>query len=163
VRPRRVLSASTRRAAASPVCGAGPRNPLTSSGRHESLSAPAWYFDLHPVARDLPRANGEVPLQLAHHLHSQGRRYIDASELELCNAVGTPIAEIDLLAYADGQVIVAEALNQHDQQRSGGVDHDASPCRLGSLLWLRRWLGLDEGEALAAVADLLYAESACCE
>ncbi|MET8530307.1 hypothetical protein [Micromonospora sp. NPDC005172] len=90
-----------------PRCGAA--NPLTSARWHQPVSGPPWYFDLHPVARDLLRDHGEVPLQLADYLRSRSRRYTDAAELELCNSAGSPIAEIDLPAYADGQVVIAEA------------------------------------------------------
>ncbi|WP_157241165.1 hypothetical protein [Catenuloplanes japonicus] len=92
---------------ACPRCRA--TNPLTSERWREPASGPGWYFDLHPVARDLLRDNGEVPLQLAHYLRSTARSYTDASEFELCGPDGDPIAELDLPAYVDGQVITGEA------------------------------------------------------
>ncbi|WP_405102992.1 hypothetical protein [Micromonospora sp. NBC_01412] len=87
-----------------PRCQAS--NPLTSTRWRQPVSGPTWYFDLHPVARDLLRNNGEVPLQLAHHLRAQARRYTDSAEFELCNSSGSALVELDLPAYADGQVIV---------------------------------------------------------
>ncbi|MET8066543.1 hypothetical protein [Micromonospora sp. NPDC005313] len=90
-----------------PRCQAS--NPLTSTRWRQPVSGPTWYFDLHPVARDLLRDNGEVPLQLAHHLRLKSRRYTDSAEFELCNDSGTALVELDLPAYVDGQVIVAEA------------------------------------------------------
>jgi hypothetical protein len=90
-----------------PRCQA--HNPLTRKRWVTPASGPNWYFDLHPVVRDLLRDNGEVPLQLALHLRRTTRSYTDASELELFDAAGKRIAELDLPAYADGQVVVAEA------------------------------------------------------
>jgi hypothetical protein len=83
-------------------------NPLTQPRWRHPSTGPQWFFDLHPVARDLLRSNGEVPLQLAHYLRGMARSYTDASEFELCEA-GKPRAELDLPAYADEQVVVGEA------------------------------------------------------
>jgi hypothetical protein len=106
----RVAFTSLDRAGSSIIClRCGSDNALVSARWRYPPAGPAWYFDLHPVARDLLRDHGEVPLQLAHHLRSQARLYTDAAELEICNAAGSPVVEIDLPAYADGQVIVAEA------------------------------------------------------
>ncbi|MCM4082275.1 hypothetical protein [Paractinoplanes hotanensis] len=83
-------------------------NSLTQPRWRHPAKGPQWFFDLHPVARDLLGSNGEVPLQLAHHLRALARSYTDASEFELCEA-GRPKAELDLPAHADKQVIVGEA------------------------------------------------------
>ena len=69
---------------------------------------PTWFYHLHPLARDLLKQHGEVPLLLSHHLRSVSRSYTDISELELLDS-GNPIAECDLLAAVDGTVIAAEA------------------------------------------------------
>lgn len=89
-----------------PRCHA--RNPLTSARWHKPINGPTWYFDLHPVARDLLRNHGEVPLQLAHYLRTRARTYADTAEFELCDISGAAQVEVDLPAYADGQLIVAE-------------------------------------------------------
>ena len=83
-------------------------NPLTSDRWRVPVGGPAWYFDLHPVARDLLREHGDVPLQLAQYLRTKARAYVDAAEFELGDGSANRIAEVDLPAYVDGELIVAE-------------------------------------------------------
>jgi hypothetical protein len=88
-------------------CGAV--SDLTQKQWRLPVEEPSWFYDLHPVARELLTDHGEIPLLLSRHLRSTSRRYDDAPELELRDASGTPVAEADLVAVSDDDVIVAEA------------------------------------------------------
>jgi len=90
-----------------PRCGAA--NELAQAQWRDPVEEPSWYYDLHPVARELLADHGEVPLLLSRHLRSGSRRYDDVPELELRDASGSPAAEADLIAVGDDEVIVAEA------------------------------------------------------
>ena len=90
-----------------PRCGA--TNELAQVQWRLPVEEPSWYYDLHPVARELLAEHGEVPLLLSRHLRSVSRRYDDAPELELRDASGNPVAEADLIAISDDDLIVAEA------------------------------------------------------
>jgi hypothetical protein len=90
-----------------PRCGAA--NELARKQWRDPVEEPSWYYDLHPVARELLADHGEVPLLLSRHLRSAARRYDDVPELELRNASGSPVAEADLIAVSDDDLIVAEA------------------------------------------------------
>jgi hypothetical protein len=90
-----------------PRCGTP--NDLARTRWRDPVEEPKWYYDLHPVARELLADHGEVPLLLSRHLRSTARRYDDVPELELRDGSGSPVAEADLIAAADNEVIVAEA------------------------------------------------------
>jgi len=90
-----------------PRCGAA--NELARVQWRDPLDEPSWYYDLHPVARELLADHGEVPLLLSRHLRSGSRRYDDVPELELRDTSGNPAAEADLIAVSDDEVIAAEA------------------------------------------------------
>lgn len=90
-----------------PRCGTA--NELAMTQWRDPVEEPKWYYDLHPVARELLADHGEVPLLLSRHLRSAARRYDDVPELELRDASGNPVAEADLIAAANDQVILAEA------------------------------------------------------
>lgn len=90
-----------------PRCGAA--NELARVQWRDPVEEPSWYYDLHPVARELLADHGEVPLLLSRHLRSGSRRYDDVPELELRDASGSPVAEADLIAVSADDVIVAEA------------------------------------------------------
>jgi hypothetical protein len=83
--------------------------PPYSAVWHPAAAEPKWYYDLHPVARELLADHGEVPLLLSRHLRSTARRYDDVPELELRDASDKPVAEADLVAVGNDEVIVAEA------------------------------------------------------
>ena len=90
-----------------PRCGTA--NELARAQWRDPVEEPSWYYDLHPVARELLADHGEVPLLLSRHLRSGSRRYDDVPELELRDDSGNPVAEADLIAVGDDEVIVAEA------------------------------------------------------
>ena len=99
-----------------PRCGAA--NELAQTQWRDPVEEPTWYYDLHPVARELLADHGEVPLLLSRHLRSTSRRYDDVPELELRDASGNPVAEADLIAVGDDEVIVAEAKSNDALGRS---------------------------------------------
>lgn len=90
-----------------PRCGSA--NELAQRRWRRPAEEPSWYYDLHPIARDLLASHGEVPLLLSRYLRAASRRYHDAAELELRDASGKPVAEADLIAISDDDLIVAEA------------------------------------------------------
>lgn len=90
-----------------PRCGTA--NELARTLWRDPVEEPKWYYDLHPVARELLADHGEVPLLLSRHLRSTARRYDDVPELELRDSSGNPVAEADLIAAGNDEVIVAEA------------------------------------------------------
>lgn len=85
------------------------RDELVHDRWNRAGPEPAWYYDLHPAARELFRQHGDVPLLLSRYLRTASRRYTDVAELEMADAAGHGLAEADLLAHADGRVITAEA------------------------------------------------------
>lgn len=83
-------------------------NELVQARWRKPYAEPAWYYNLHPVARDLLTSRGEIPLLLAHHLRrNSSRSYADVAEVELLSS-GNAVAECDLVASVDGWVAVAE-------------------------------------------------------
>lgn len=89
-------------------------NALDQARWRDPFEEPTWYYDLHPTIRTLVVQNGDVPLVLSHHLRTTTRAYTDVAELELYDANGSALAELDLLAHADGQLITAEAKRPAD-------------------------------------------------
>lgn len=92
-----------------PQCAAV--NTLVSA-RWKEGSEPTWYYDLFAPFRDLLRDHGDVPILAATELRRRARVYADVPELEffeLDDAAERAVAEIDLIANVDGQVLVVEA------------------------------------------------------
>jgi hypothetical protein len=90
-----------------PRCGC--LNDLTLDAWREPADEPQWYYDLHQVARDFLRDNGHAPAQLAHYLSRKVRDYADCAEMNLLRrGTRTSIAEVDLVAFADGRLLTAE-------------------------------------------------------
>ena len=93
-----------------PRCG--HENDLTQPRWRDPVSEPTWYYDLHAAARELLDQNGDVPLLTARHLRRGARSYVDVAEIELVQLAGSKkIAECDLLAHVDNELVVAEAKN----------------------------------------------------
>jgi hypothetical protein len=90
-----------------PRCSA--LNDLSQPRWRKPDTEPQWYYDLHPTVREHLSQDGDIPLLLSHYLRTKARRYVDVAELELIDAVGNPLAEADLIAISDGQLITAEA------------------------------------------------------
>lgn len=86
-------------------CGAS--NHLEAA-RWRTGSEPSWYYDLHGSFRELLSTRGDVPLLAAASLRTGTRQYGDCAEVEFLDGEKR-IAEVDLVAHADGRVIVVEA------------------------------------------------------
>lgn len=91
---------------ACPRCSAF--SDLTQPRWRKPTDEPRWYYDLHTLMRQHLVQNGDVPLQLSHYLRTHHRKYVDIAEIELCNPNGDAIAESDLIALADDDIITAE-------------------------------------------------------
>jgi hypothetical protein len=111
-----------------PRCAAA--NELARKQWRDPIEEPSWYYDLHPVARELLADHGEVPLLLSRHLRLTARRYDDVPELELRDASGQPVAEADLISVANDQVIVAEAKSTEALGRNLGEVKRAAAKRV---------------------------------
>jgi hypothetical protein len=74
---------------------------------------PLWFYDLHPLMRnvlDPNESNGHVPLLLSNYLERQSNRiFDDAPEFELVGADRRSAVETDLLALVGRQLVLAEA------------------------------------------------------
>lgn len=90
-----------------PRCGAP--NSLIRERWRKPIEEPYWFYDVHPSVREYLVNNGEVPLQLSHHLRTRSSSYVDIAEVELLNTAGSPEAEADLVALSGGDLITAEA------------------------------------------------------
>lgn len=85
-------------------------NELTATRWKEDTNEPQGFYDLHPTFRELMATNGDVGLFAAQKLQQGSWEYTDTAELEFIGAgVRTRIAEIDLVAHVDGEVVVVEA------------------------------------------------------
>ncbi|WP_216354302.1 hypothetical protein, partial [Gordonia sp. i37] len=99
----------------------GQSNRCTRCAAHSQLTGqrwrspkgePHWYYGLHAVAFDLIADNGDVPLLLSKYLRGRAlrpQRYADCDEFEVISEAGSKVAEADLLATIDGNLVVAEA------------------------------------------------------
>ena len=92
-------------------CGA--KNPLTMDRWRYPIAEPTWWYDLHPVARELLAEDSGIGLLCSAHLRKSARSYADLAELEFFKHDRRPnehpVAEIDLLANCDDKVIIGEA------------------------------------------------------
>lgn len=146
-RPSFVLVDALRQLNACPRCG--HVNDLVQDRWRSPAEEPAWYYDLHPAARELFSQHGDVPLLLSGHLRQRSRRYADIAEVELVDhATGKGLAEADLLAHADSRVITAEAKSNSVLGESSKKVRDAASKRA----LLAHALGADE-VVLATTAD----------
>ncbi|MET8779040.1 hypothetical protein ABZV58_28895 [Nocardia sp. NPDC004654] len=90
-------------------CDSG--NDLDQPAWNRPLQEPRWFYDLHPVGRQLLNDHGEVPIALAAHLARTGgaqSAYQDLAEIELVRD-GKAKVELDLIAYRDGVLVIGEA------------------------------------------------------
>jgi hypothetical protein len=71
---------------------------------------PTWFYDLDGGVRFLLEQDGDVPLMLCNYLRTFGRaNYADLPEVEFTDVKEEKkIAEIDLIAIVDKQLIVSE-------------------------------------------------------
>lgn len=82
-------------------------NDLDRAAWKKPADEPLWFYDLHPVARELVSQDGDLPLVVAHYIKSSVRSFSDVAETELLNG-RRPVAETDLLIHADGSLITGE-------------------------------------------------------
>ncbi|MCX4093613.1 hypothetical protein [Nocardia sp. alder85J] len=90
-------------------CDAG--NDLDQPAWNLPLQEPCWFYDLHPVGRQLLADHGEVPIALAAHLartSNSHSAYQDLAEIEFVGN-GRAQVELDLIAYRDGILSIGEA------------------------------------------------------
>jgi DNA-directed RNA polymerase subunit RPC12/RpoP len=91
-----------------PQCSSS--NALVSDRWKRSAGEPRWFYDLYTPLRELLGAHGDVPLLASNRLRGASRSFADAPELEFVDAeTGIAVAEVDVIAYADGEVVVGEA------------------------------------------------------
>lgn len=104
-----------------PQCAA--HNILVSE-RWRKGAEPRWFYDLYAVFRELLNSDGDVVLLAAASLRGSSRSYIDAPELEFHDReTGERIAEIDVIASVDREVVLVEAKSNGKYQ--GKVDREA--------------------------------------
>jgi hypothetical protein len=101
---------------------------------------PDWFYDLHPLGRDLIRDHGDVPLLLAAYLSTRTRnRFSDTPEI-VVRQRGKTVAEADLVAVAEDTLLIAEA--KSNDILGGTGDGEVASVRL--LLKLAEIFGADE-------------------
>lgn len=96
---------------------------LTQAAWKTPVDEPLWFYDLHPVARELVQDNGDAPLVAAQRLRMGVSTFTDVAEMELVKD-GKPVAETDLLAHMDGEVVTGEVKtgNELHNNRAGRLD-----------------------------------------
>ncbi|MGV0865725.1 hypothetical protein [Mycolicibacterium sp. XJ652] len=121
-----------------PRCG--NVDSLTQERWNVPAGEPGWFYHLHPLARDLVRDDGDVPLLLAAYLRKRaGKRYADTPEVVVVQG-GKTAAEADLVAVTDGVLIVGEAKSNNTL----GVDKANEVKSVGLRLHLAEIFGADE-------------------
>lgn len=125
-----------------PRCDAS--NALNAQAWLTESAEPEWTYDLHSTLREVINQDGDVPFLAGQHLASiahRSRAYDDCPELEIVRD-GKPVAEFDLLAHVDGEVVVVES------KRAG---------QLGTTATIRK----ATARKLALAARLLRADAVC--
>jgi len=97
---------------------------------------PRWFYDLYATFRELLAKHGEVPILASAALSAKsGRGYEDTPELEFFEAdSGKPVAEIDVIASANREVIVVEAKSTDAFQRGKRAEQTAKLLRVAEVL-----------------------------
>ncbi|GGU96115.1 hypothetical protein GCM10010182_10880 [Actinomadura cremea] len=99
---------------------------------------PIWFYDLHPVGRHVLREHGEVPALLSTFLHKQRNEnrgtFNDLEEVEFSQD-NQPQVEIDLVAYTDDVLTVAECKSPGELIGKAGRREVQKKCRAAT--WLR--------------------------
>jgi Holliday junction resolvase-like predicted endonuclease len=113
----------------------GNSTPLTLEAWRQPIADPEWYYELHPIVRDLVRENGHAPLWLAHHIRQGARTYSDIPETNLFVGMShRPTAEADLVAHVDGRLLIAEVKTTDELDASGAKRKAAAHKRV---MWAR--------------------------
>lgn len=100
------------------LCGA--QVSLVQSNWKHPVAEPKWFYDAHPTARQLVSEHSDLPLILGHHLTRAARRAGHVGELELLKE-GRSVAETDLVALVDGQLIISEVKSNNDLAAGGSL------------------------------------------
>ena len=98
---------------------------LTKAAWKTPVDEPLWFYDLHPVARELVHDNGDAALVAAQRIRINSRSFVDVAEMELVSN-GKPVAETDLLAHADGEIVTGEVKTGNELHASGAGRKDAA-------------------------------------
>ena len=88
-----------------PRCGA---HAYAGAAWRSGLDEPQWFYDLHGAVRELLGQDGDVPFLAGRALAATTRSFEDIAELDFCQPGQKP-AEIDIIALADGRLIIGEA------------------------------------------------------
>jgi len=88
-----------------PRCGACA---YASAAWRSGLDEPQWFYDLHGAVREFLCQDGDVPFLAGRVLAAPARSFEDIAELDFCRPGQKP-AEIDIIALADGRLIIGEA------------------------------------------------------
>lgn len=143
-----------------PQCAA--MNALISARWKERRSEPRWFYDLYAAFRELLDANGDTVLLAAAALRGSARSYMDAPELEFFElSSGTPVAEVDVIASVNREVVVVEGKsNGMFGGRAGREDRAAKMLRIAKLLRASR-IVLATSKVEWNGTDLRYFEREC--
>lgn len=116
-------------------------NDLNRHAWHHATNEPTWFYELHPVGHHLLNDHGDVPALLAKYLsRGSGTRqpqYEDVMEIEFLQD-SSPQAEVDLIAYLEDTLIVAECKSSRSLGETAKRDRQAEihkKCRVAS--WLQ--------------------------
>ncbi|MFC7717254.1 hypothetical protein [Nonomuraea recticatena] len=116
-------------------------NALNDLDRHAwklPADEPTWYYDLHPVGRHMLSEHGEVPALLSAYLRKQrkGQRgmFDDLEEVAILRG-NQPQVEVDLVAYTDDVLTVAECKTPGELTGKKGRQEVLKKCRAAA--WLR--------------------------
>jgi hypothetical protein len=87
------------------------RSNLDQWAWKSATDEPTWFYDLHPVGRQVLRDNGDVPALLSSYIRNQRTtprsQLDDVTEIEFTKD-GQPQVELDLVTYIDDTITVAE-------------------------------------------------------
>ncbi|WP_410644958.1 hypothetical protein [Amycolatopsis sp. lyj-346] len=111
-------------------------NDLDQRAWKYPVDEPKWFYDLHPVARQVLSEHGEVPALLSARLRSevQDGPIDDAVEVVFLKNNQRQV-EVDLVAYADDFVTVAECKTPGELVGKAGRREVTKKCRAAA--WLR--------------------------
>jgi len=101
---------------------------------------PVWFYDLHPVGRQLLRDHGDVAALLSAFL-SAGQmagqsNFCDLEEVEFVEE-NKPQLEVDLIAYADDTLIVAECKSSDHLSEDGATAREDVRKKCQAAAWLK--------------------------
>jgi hypothetical protein len=103
------------------------------------IEEPIWFYDLHPVGRQLLRDNGDVPALLSAYVRAVWQErddvFDDVEEVELVSG-GEPQIELDLVVYTDDVLSVAEC-KKSGSELAGRRGREEVRKKCQAAAWLR--------------------------